>query len=82
MSESQMTESVGSQGASYACDNLTDFWGLPEAFDQPIVHERWSPPSCLELLGSPPFPKTGFPFIGFLATIYDHVADEMQGGQS
>ena len=28
----------------------------------------------LEQLGPPPFPKTGFPFIGFLATIYDHVA--------
>ncbi len=30
--------------------------------------------SVLECLGSPPFPKTGFPFIGFLATVYDHVA--------
>jgi hypothetical protein len=30
--------------------------------------------AVLERLGPPPFAKSGFPFIGFLATIYDHVA--------
>jgi hypothetical protein len=28
----------------------------------------------LERLGPSPFPKTKFPFLGFLATVYDHVA--------
>jgi hypothetical protein len=31
-------------------------------------------PSVLERLGPSPFPKTKFPFLGFLATVYDHVA--------
>lgn len=31
-------------------------------------------PSALERLGPSPFPKSGFPFLGFLATVYDHVA--------
>lgn len=39
--------------------------------------ERFTPGPAgkvLDALGPPPFPKTGFPFIGFLATVYDHVA--------
>ena len=28
----------------------------------------------LERLGPSPFPKAKFPFLGFLATVYDHVA--------
>src|SRR6476646_4566064 len=31
-------------------------------------------PSVLERLGPSPFPKSKFPFLGFLATVYDHVA--------
>lgn len=31
-------------------------------------------PSALERLGPSPFSKSGFPFLGFLATVYDHVA--------
>jgi hypothetical protein len=31
-------------------------------------------PSALERLGASPFPKNKFPFLGFLATVYDHVA--------
>jgi hypothetical protein len=33
-------------------------------------------PSALERLGPSPFPKSGFPLLGFLATLYDHVAAE------
>jgi hypothetical protein len=32
-------------------------------------------PSALERLGPSPFPKSGFPLLGFLATLYDHVAN-------
>ncbi len=31
-------------------------------------------PSALEQLGASPFPKSGFPLLGFLATLYDQVA--------
>jgi hypothetical protein len=49
------------------------FWAIhPQAtMDPPDAQE---PRSALESLGPPPFPKSGFPFIGFLATVYDHVA--------
>jgi hypothetical protein len=35
-------------------------------------------PSVLERLGPSPFPKSGFPFLGFLATVYDHIAAHCQ----
>ena len=31
-------------------------------------------PSALARLGPSPFPKSGFPFLGFLDTVYEHVA--------
>jgi hypothetical protein len=34
-------------------------------------------PSALERLGPSPFPKSGFPFLGFLATVYDHIAQHV-----
>jgi hypothetical protein len=34
-------------------------------------------PSALERLGPSPFPKSRFPFLGFLATVYDHVAAQV-----
>ena len=36
-------------------------------------------PSALERLGPSPFPKSGFPFLGFLATVYDHIATHVGG---
>lgn len=36
-------------------------------------------PSALERLGPSPFPKAKFPFLGFLATVYDHVATHVGG---
>jgi hypothetical protein len=35
-------------------------------------------PSVLERLGPTPFAKSKFPFLGFLATVYDHVATHCQ----
>ena len=40
-----------------------------------------SPPSALQRLGAPPFPKSKFPFLGFLASVYDHVASHAKGRQ-
>jgi hypothetical protein len=52
------------------------FWreaeDLPDAPDLP-PHI----PPALERLGPSPFPKSGFPFLGFLATVYDHVASHV-----
>lgn len=31
-------------------------------------------PPALEKLGPAPFPRNKFPFLGFLASVYDHVA--------
>ncbi len=32
----------------------------------------------LERLGPSPFPQSRFPFVGFLATLYDHIAEPWQ----
>ena len=42
------------------------------------------PPSAdekhvLEQLGPPPFRKTSFPMMGFLASVYEHVAQQVRG---
>jgi hypothetical protein len=36
----------------------------------------------LEQLGPPPFRKTSFPMMGFLASVYEHVAAQMSGQSS
>jgi hypothetical protein len=33
----------------------------------------------LEQLGPPPFRKTSFPMMGFLASVYEHIAAQMSG---
>ena len=33
----------------------------------------------LEQLGPPPFRKTSFPMMGFLASVYEHVAQQIRG---
>ena len=33
----------------------------------------------LEQLGPPPFRKTNFPIMGFLASLYEHVAEQVSG---
>ena len=57
-------------------DRNSSFWQeadpLPDAPELP----RDIPPA-LERLGPSPFPKSGFPFLGFLATVYDHVASHV-----
>ena len=35
-------------------------------------------PPVLERLGQSPFPKGKFPFLGFLASVYEHVAMHAQ----
>lgn len=54
--------------------DVTTFWraGQDLAALQPPAPA--AVPSALERLGPSPFPKSKFPFLGFMATVYDHVA--------
>jgi hypothetical protein len=38
-------------------------------------------PSALDRLGSSPIPKSGFPFLGFLQGVYEHVSSIARGEQ-
>jgi hypothetical protein len=39
------------------------------------------PAPALQRLGAPPFSRSKFPFLGFLASVYDHVAAHARGRQ-
>ena len=53
------------------------FWQPTAAITPPPALPAETP-SALERLGPTPFAKSGFPFLGFLATVYDHVASHCQ----
>lgn len=59
-------------------DDATIFYSARESLtslgDGPI--EQVEP--ALKRLGPPPFVRKGFPFLGLLATIYDHVAQRVE----
>ncbi len=50
------------------------FWSARPEFDELLAPPPPPEVAVLERLGPPPFAKSRFPFIGLLATIYDHVA--------
>jgi hypothetical protein len=51
------------------------FWAAAPLPSRPPAREL---PSALERLGPSPFPKSRFPFLGFLATVYDQVASSVK----
>jgi hypothetical protein len=55
--------------------DAASFWQAPELPRRPAPKEL---PSALERLGASPFPKSRFPFLGFLATVYDQVAQSVR----
>src|SRR5436305_991632 len=57
-------------------DALT-YWQSPPHPPRPQAHDL---PSALERLGPSPFPRSRFPFLGFLATVYDQVASSVKRG--
>lgn len=65
-----------SSDAAAPADLPTDderFWSVGPEFDSlkaPVPPET----SALQRLGPSPFPKGKFPFLGFLASVYEHVA--------
>ena len=58
--------------------DAASFWRSPPLQPRPEVREL---PSALERLGPSPFPKSRFPFLGFLATVYDQVATSVRQGR-
>lgn len=49
------------------------FYGSAEGADLPSGVNP-DEAQVLERLGQPPFPKSKFPFVGFLAGVYEHVS--------
>ena len=56
------------------------FWGGADRSELERLADRPEAalPSALQRLGPLPLPRSGFPLIGFLATVYDHVANSMR----
>ncbi len=66
----------------------TDGTVQPPPMDLPAAAEAFFSPSgqtamptlegasALDRLGSSPLPKSGFPFLGFMASLYEHVSDQ------
>ena len=50
------------------------FWSAAVDLDELELPPRHKSEPTLERLVPSPFPRSGFPLIGFLATVYDHVA--------
>ena len=56
-------------------DDPRAFWSAAADFDEVELPAHQATGPTLERLVPSPFPRSGFPLIGFLATVYDHVAD-------
>ena len=52
------------------------FWHAAEMPPRPPAFQEL--PSALERLGASPFQKSKFPFLGFLATVYDEVVAKVK----
>ena len=56
----------------------SNFMRCPEPLPE-IPLEAPDGKTALDALGPSPFPKRGFPFLGFLSGVYDHVSTTAQG---
>ena len=77
-----MHDNHESKKAGGAESSASDVRGRLEAFvSAPIDLEKIEIPRSadrtpvLERLGASPFPRSGFPLLGILATLYEHVAE-------
>jgi hypothetical protein len=50
------------------------FWSAGVNLDDLALRPEVPSTPVLPRLGPPPFPRGGFPLLGFLATVYEHVA--------
>ena len=55
-------------------DDPRAFWSAAVDLDEMDLPPRRESGPTLERLVPSPFPRSGFPLIGLLATVYDHVA--------
>ncbi|MCK4659578.1 MAG: hypothetical protein KAV82_08680 [Phycisphaerae bacterium] len=55
-------------------DDPRAFWSAAEGLDELELPPKPESAPTLERLVPSPFPRSGFPLIGFLATVYDHVS--------
>jgi hypothetical protein len=58
------------------------FWSAGEDLDalEPPAEAESAP--ALKLAGPLPFARSGFPIMGFLATVYEQIASHAEGGSS
>ncbi|MFQ5429758.1 MAG: hypothetical protein ACE5E1_05550 [Phycisphaerae bacterium] len=50
------------------------FWSAAAGIDDLLPPANCEATPALKLLGPLPFPRGGFPLLGFFATVYDHVS--------
>ena len=62
------------QNASHARTDRASFFRSPADIDSLALQASPEPKHVLEQLGPPPFRKTSFPMMGFLASVDEHVA--------
>jgi hypothetical protein len=68
------TEPAQSAPPSDLSANLSQFWSAAAPLDDLAPPAAADTASALKRLGPLPFPKSGFPLMGFLTTVYEHVA--------
>ncbi len=71
MAKAKKAEGLQSSGTPELPTDPQEFFRAGEIGALPMGGDA---PGVLERLGPSPFPKAKFPFLGFLATVYDHVA--------
>ena len=64
--------------ANLPMDPASFYRARPEAHTLSLAPDS-EPKHVLEQLGPPPFRKTSFPLMGFLASLYEHVAAQISG---
>jgi hypothetical protein len=72
-----MTERNESNPPADLPSDAAAFWGAPPADSLPVDAGPASEVPVIDQLGSAPFKKPdkgGFPFLGFLASVYEHVS--------
>jgi len=81
--EMSVSENDSVQPPPHLPPDAADFYRAGSDVDLLISVAPPEPPKhVLEQLGPPPFRKTAFPMMGFLASVYEHVAAHVAGRQT
>lgn len=73
--DDRAADAVMNADAALSADDVHDFWNGD--VDRAVAARPPVPPDdppALQRLGPLPFPRGGFPLMGFLASVYDHVS--------